>query len=111
MGNYPQKTCEFCGKVGKAYTWDVTICPACFATMPTEIGKCWKRIAELEENLEAQETISKVQSIMLKGIKAENKKMRYMLERIVNASRDYRKRNTSMGAIAEAALKGEIYDA
>ena len=48
---YPIKKCEFCGKTGPAYTWDVTICPECHKTVSSNIGDCWKEIFQLRAKL------------------------------------------------------------
>jgi hypothetical protein len=47
----PIKKCEFCGKTGPAYTWDVTICPECHKTVSSNIGDCWKEIFQLRAKL------------------------------------------------------------
>ena len=51
MELYHKKKCEFCGKIGPAYTWDVTICPECHKTVSSNIGDCWKEIFQLRAKL------------------------------------------------------------
>jgi len=64
---YPEKKCEFCGKIGPAYTWDVTICPECFKTVSSNTGECWKEIfqlrAKLRELAEAAEGKDQIENL------------------------------------------------
>lgn len=67
MTDYPDKTCDYCLKVGMAYTFQngETICPACLASVPSnsvelrklvftlraDLTKTQERVKELEEQL------------------------------------------------------------
>ena len=84
---YPIKKCEFCGKTGPAYTWDVTICPECHKTVSSNIGECWKEISQLRA------------------------KLRELVKKIDKISNDYIPDNDTMAPLALDEMRGAIWDA
>ena len=64
MTDYPDKTCDYCLKVGMAYTFQngETICPACLASVPSNSVELRKLVFTLRADLtKTQERVKEVE--------------------------------------------------